>query len=307
MAEAKRVVVTGATGLIGKAVCAELRRRGYSVVVFSRDPDSAQQQAPEAAEYVSWQAEESGPWAAALDGAHGVINLAGASIAGKRWTEAWKREIRRSRVVGTRGLVNAMREARQKPRVFVAGSAVGYYGPRDDTALDEDAAAGNDFLADVVREWEAESLRAADLGIRTALIRTGIVLDKDEGALPRMVLPVKLFVGGPVLPGTQYLSWVHLADEVGIIMLALEDERARGPINATAPEPQTNRDFYRTLGRVLGRPIWAPVPGFALRVIVGEAGELLTTGQRVIPKKARELGYQFQYPTAEGALRQVLT
>lgn len=307
MADARRVVVTGATGLIGKAVCAALRERGYSVVVFSRDPDGARRAAPGAVEYVAWEPAESGPWAAAIDGAYGVISLAGASIAGKRWTEEWKREIRRSRVVGTRGLVEAMRAAARKPRVFVSGSAVGLYGPRDDTALDEGAAPGDDFLAGVVKEWEAEALRTEEFGVRTALIRTGIVLDRDEGALPRMTLPVKLFVGGPVLPGTQWFPWIHLADEVGLILLALEDGRARGPLNAAAPQPQTNRDFYRTLGRVLRRPIWAPVPGFALRVIVGEAGALLTTGQRVIPKKPLELGYQFQYPTSEGALRQILT
>ena len=306
MADARRVVVTGATGLIGKAVCAALRERGYGVVVFSRDPDGARRAVPGAAEYVAWEPVESGPWAAAIDGAYGVISLAGASIAGKRWTEGWKREIRRSRAVGTRGLVEAMRSAAHKPRVFVSGSAVGFYGPRDDTALDEGAAPGDDFLAGVVKEWEAEALRAEEFGVRAALVRTGIVLDRDEGALPRMVLPVKLFVGGPVLPGTQWFPWIHLADLVGLILLALEDERVRGPLNAAAPQPQTNRDFYRTLGRVLRRPIWAPVPGFALQVIVGGAGALLTTGQRVIPKKALELGYQFQYPDSEGALRDIL-
>ncbi len=306
MAEGKRVIVTGATGLIGKETCKQLIAKGYEVVVFSRDPDSARTKVPGAAEYVAWTPTESGPWAAKLDGAWAVISLAGASIAGKRWNEAYKQEIRDTRVLGTRGLVAAIGAAAQKPEVFVSGSAIGYYGARDSTPLAEDAAVGDDFLAGVVRDWEAEARKAEALGVRTALIRTGVVLDAHEGALAQLKLPFQLFVGGPILPGTQWFSWIHLADEVGIILLALEDARLSGPINATGPAPQTSRDFCATLGSVMGRPSWAPVPGFALKVIVGEFGETLTTGQRVIPKKAQESGYQFRYPTSEAALRAVL-
>lgn len=302
-----RVVVVGATGLIGRKVCAALVERGYEVVVFSRDPRGARAKVPGAADYVAWTPSESGPWASAIDGAYGVLNFAGASIAGKRWTPAYKRAIRDSRVVGTRGLVGAMAAARERPRVFVSGSAVGYYGPRDDTPLDEDAPPGEGFLTGVVEEWEAEALQAEALGARTVIVRTaGIVLDRTEGALPRILLQFKLFAGGPILPGTQWLSWIHHRDEVGIILLALEDERARGPINAVAPDVQRYRDFARTLGRVMGRPSWAPVPGFAVRLLVGEAAELVTTGQRVVPKRVQELGYRFQYPASEGALRDVL-
>lgn len=306
MVSRKRVIVTGATGLIGKAVCTALSARDYEVVVFSRDPDAAREQVPGAAEYVAWTPSESGPWVAKLDGAWGVISLAGASIAGKRWDEDYKRELRESRIIGTRGLVRAMTLAKDRPLVFVSGSAIGYYGARDDTPLDEGASVGYDFLARLVKDWEAEAMQADALGVRTTVVRAGVVLDRDEGALPRLMLPVQLFVGGPILPGTQWFSWVHLADEVGIILLALEDERARGALNATGPAPQTNRDFYKTLGKVLRRPIWAPVPGFALKVIVGEFADTLVTGQRVIPKKALELGYEFQYPTSEAALRAVL-
>jgi uncharacterized protein len=305
MVNTKRVIVTGATGLIGKRLCRELRARGYAVVVFTRDPDHARQAVPGAAEYVAWQPAETGPWAAQLDGAHAVISLAGASIAGKRWNEDYKREIRDTRVLGTRGLVNAIAAAEQKPHVFIGGSAIGYYGPRDNTPLDEQAPSGSDFLAEVVRDWEAEALKAADLGVRAVCVRTGIVLDKSEGALAQLKLPFQFFVGGPVLPGTQWFSWVHLADEVGIILLALENEQARGPINATGPEPQTNRDFCATLGRAMSRPSLFPVPSFALKALVGEFAYTLVTGQRVLPRQAQELGYQFQYPTSEAALRAI--
>ena len=302
----KRVIVTGATGLIGKAVCKELQARGYDVVVFSRDPESARKKVPGAADYVTWQPEERGAWAAQVDGAWAIINLAGAPVAGKRWNEEYKRQIRDSRVIGTRGLVRAIEAAREKPQVLINGSAIGCYGARDATPLDEGAAPGEDFLADVVREWEAEAEKAEALDVRTALIRTGVVLDKDEGALALQKLPFQFFVGGPILPGTQWVSWIHLADEVGIILFALEQEAVRGPINATAPAPQTNRDFSAAIGQALGRPSWFPVPGFALKIVLGEFADTVTTGQRVIPKKALESGYEFRYSTSEAALRAAL-
>jgi uncharacterized protein (TIGR01777 family) len=306
MADTKRVIITGATGLIGKRLCEQLRAQGYQIVIFSRNAEQARRAVPGAAEYVAWTPAESGAWASALDGAHGVIHLAGAPILGKRWSESYKAEIRSSRIIGTRGLVNAMRAARQRPQVFVSGSAVGYYGGRDDTKLDESAAPGNDFLAQTCIEWEREAAKAEELGVRTVIVRTGIVLDPSEGALPQMALPFRLYAGGPILPGTQWFPWIHIDDEVGLLLFALENERVRGPLNASAPEPQTNRDFTRTLGKVLGRPAWFPVPGFGLRVLMGEVAGMLTEGQRVIPKRAQELGYQFKYPTSEQALRQLL-
>ena len=305
MAAGKRVIVTGATGLIGREVCKGLIARGYEVVVFSRNPDSARTKVPGAADYVSWTPAETGPWAAQLDGTWGVISLAGASIAGKRWDEEYKRQIRDTRVIGTRGLVKAMAAATEKPKVFISGSAVGYYGARDATPLDESATAGTDFLSGVVREWEGAAQEAEGLGVRTAIIRTGIVLDKNEGALSLQKLPFQFFVGGPILPGTQWVSWIHRDDEVGLILFALENDAARGPINASAPNPQTNRDFSASLGKALGRPSWMPVPGFALKIVVGEFSAGLTTGQRVIPKKAQELGYEFKYETSDAALRQI--
>jgi hypothetical protein len=308
MADAKRVVVTGATGLIGKRLCAALVDKGYAVVVFSRDPEQARTSVPGAAEYVAWTADEQGAWSAAIDGAWGVVHLGGAPVFGftKRWTRRYKGVIRASRLAGTRGLVNAMGAAQNKPSVFVCGTAIGYYGFRDDTPLDESAAPGSDFLARVSIAWEQEARRAKDFGIRTVIVRTGVVLDAKEGALQQMMLPMRLFVGGPILPGTQWFSWIHVDDEVGLLLLALEDERARGALNAAAPEPLTNRDFTKTLGKVMGRPALVPVPGFALRIALGEVAAMVTKGQRVVPVKAQQLGYQFKYPTAEGALRDLL-
>ena len=330
MTEAKRVVVTGATGMIGRALCKELRVKGYQVVAFSRDPQKARRSVPGAAEYVAWTPAESGPWASAIDGAHAVIHLAGASLFGRRWSAEYKREIISSREIGTRGLVNAMARAQHKPQVFVSMSAVGYYGPHGSEQLDESAGPGNDFLARVCQVWEREAHKAEALGVRTVLFRSGVVLGGDEinglpidlagfslsrpglilkteeGAFPLLVMPFYFFAGGPILPGTQYLPWIHVDDTIGLLMLALEDDRARGPLNATAPEAQMNKDIAKTIGRVMGRPALVPVPGFALRLLLGEMSDMITTGQRVAPKKAQELGYQFKFPSSERAIRDIL-
>ncbi|NJP07919.1 MAG: TIGR01777 family protein [Chloroflexaceae bacterium] len=303
---ARRVVVAGATGLIGRHLCAYLHERGNEVIALVRNVEKAKRQILTATAYVHWQPSEHSAWAESLDGADALVNLAGASIFGKRWDAAYKNEIRDSRVVSTRVLFSALIAARRKPAVFINGSAIGYYGPRDATPLDEQSPPGNDFLAQVGVAWEQEALEAEELGIRTVLLRTGIVLDHDDGALPKMMLPFQLLSGGPILPGNQWLSWIHIADEIGLIALALDDERVTGPLNATAPEPQTNRDFMATLGRVMGRPSWLPTPGFGLHLLLGEVADLLVQGQRVLPRKAQSYDYQFRYPTAEAALRDLL-
>ncbi len=306
----KRIILTGATGLIGTKLFTALKQRGDAVVIFSRSPERARSALPGAAEYVSWSVAESGPWMAAIDGAAAVIHLAGAPISegltGPRWTDSYKAEIRDSRVIGTRGIVNAIAAAKQPPAVLVSASGVGYYGHRDDTPLDETAPAGNDFVAQICVAWEREAARAEEHGVRAAFIRTGLVLDPDAGVLPQIMLPFKLFTGGPVLPGTQYYSWIHPDDLVALYLLALDDERVRGPLNATAPTPQTNREFSSTLGKVMGAPSWLPVPAAALRVALGEMADLVVQGQRVAPTKAQALGYQFRFSQLEPALRDLL-
>lgn len=327
----QRVVVTGATGQIGRRLCDQLSARGYQVVVFSRNPDKARRSLPSAAEYVAWKAEEHGAWASAINGAHAVINLAGANLFGRRWTDAYKREIYDSRIVGTRGLVNAINAASDKPAVLINGSAIGYYGAHlDDRTFDESSGPGDDFLGRVCADWEREAERAAQSGVRVVLVRTGVVLSKpekllpidlrgaslsrpgvvldvDAGALPLMVFPFRLFAGGPMASGRQWFSWIHMDDEIGLIVKALEDHSITGPINATAPDPRTNREFSRVIGKVLNRPMWLPVPGFALKLLLGSmADAMLIKGQRVLPTKAQQHGYQFAYADTEHALRDLL-
>lgn len=307
MGDTRRVVVTGATGLIGRALCHTLIERGYQVIVLSRSPHAAERAVPGAAGYVSWSPGPPGAWATALEGAYGVVHLAGASIAGQRWDAAYKHAILESRVSGTRGIVSAIGQVQTRPEVLVCSSGVDYYGDCGDTPVDETTLAGIGFLSQVCVAWELEASRAEPLGVRTCMLRTGIVLDREEGALAKLLLPYQLFVGGPVLPGTQWWSWIHLDDIVGLIMLALENPQASGAINATAPNPERNRDFSAILGRVLGRPSWAPVPRFALELLLGEmAAPLLIEKQRALPKKALELGYEFRYPQLEPALRAAL-
>lgn len=308
MSASKRVVITGATGLIGKQLCAQLRQRGDQIVVFSRNPQRARQAVPGAAEYISWNGKERGDWVGALAGADAVINLAGASIQGRRWDEEYKRELYDSRIIGTQLLVEAIAglDADLRPGVLVNGSAIGYYGYRDATVLDESAEPGSDFLARLTVDWEHEALKAQTFGVRTATLRTGIVLATEGGALAQLVPPFKVWLGGPVLPGSQYFPWIHIADEVGLVLFALDHPEVRGPLNLSAPEPVTNSDFTNALAKALGVPAIFPIPGFALWVLFGELADSLTHGQRAVPKKAQELGYEFQFPTVQAALNDLL-
>ena len=235
------------------------------------------------------------------------MHLAGENIA-QRWSAAAKQTIRDSRVTGTRQLVQGIGELAEaeRPRVLVSGSAIGYYGAHGDEPIDEDAPAGSDFLAQTCQAWEAEADAAEGYGLRVAKVRTGVVLDRDGGALAKMLPPFRLGLGGPIAGGRQYISWIHPADLVGIALAAIDGEQWHGPINATAPQPQRNRDFGKTLGRALHRPSLLPVPGAALGLVYGEMAKIVTSGARVLPAKALVLGYEFRYPELDAALRAAL-
>ena len=298
-----RVAVTGATGTIGAALVAELRERGDEVTALSRDAERASQNLGVPAERWAAPTEEPPP-AAALSGHDAVVHLIGETIA-QRWSDEAKREIRDSRVLSTRNLVTGLRDlpAADRPRVLVSQSGAGFYGERGDEPLDESAPAGDDFVARMVVEWEAEASAAAELGLRVALTRTGPVLS-EGGALGKMLPFFKMGLGGPVAGGRQYFPWVHLDDVIGAMLFCLDTDTASGPLNVTAPEPVTNREFSRALGRVLHRPAFAPVPGLAVKTLYGEMAMIVTTGQRAIPARLTELGYSFRRPELEDALRE---
>jgi hypothetical protein len=296
-----RVLVTGATGLVGRALSASLLADGHEVVALSRSDAPAG--LPPGTRAVKGDPAVVGPWLEELGRCDACVNLAGEPVAAGRWTAERRRRIRDSRVDATRNLAAAI--ARGGPTVLVNGSAIGYYGPRGDEVLDESAGPGDDFLARVAVEWEAAA-RPAERRARVVLVRTGIVLAREGGALPRLVLPFRLLAGGPIGDGAFWQSWIHLADEVGILRLALEDARASGPLNATAPDPARNRDLARAIGRVLRRPSGLPTPAFAVRAALGEMAEVVLASQRVVPSRALALGYRFRFPSLEPALRDLL-
>ena len=298
-----RVAVTGATGVIGGAVVAELRTRGDEPVALSRDATRAGERL--GVEAHDWKAPKAEPPPLdALRGSDAVVNLLGETIA-QRWSDDTKREIRDSRVLTTRNLVAGLAQLPEgeRPRVLVSQSAGGWYGARGDERVDEAEPAGDDFLARLTVDWEAEADRAEELGVRVVLPRTGVVLSESGGALEKMLPFFKLGVGGPVAGGRQYVPWVHLDDVVGAFLFALDNDALRGPVNVTAPEPVTNKELSKTLGRVLRRPAFAPVPALAVRTLYGEMASIVTTGQRAVPARLQEHGYVFRQPDLEQALR----
>jgi uncharacterized protein (TIGR01777 family) len=306
-----RVIIAGGTGLIGRALAANLAADDYEVVVLSRSPERATG-LPEAVRLERWDASTTEGWAPLVEGAEAIVNLAGSNLSGtgffpSRWTDEAKRLIRDSRVKAGQAIVEAVAHAVDKPRTVIQSSGVGYYGPHGDEIITEDALPGNDYLASLAaRDWEPSTAAVEDMGVRRAIIRTGPVLDAHEGALPRLVLPFRLFVGGPMGSGRQWLSWIHREDEAAAIRFLIEDERASGPFNLTAPAPSTYTDFGRTIGRVMDRPYWVPVPGFALRLAFGEVSAVVLEGQRAVPQRLLDLGFGFRFPDAEAALEDLL-
>ena len=295
-----QLVLTGASGFIGSVLCARLLQAGHSLVLLTH---SAPADASTAGKrWIHWTPGTMGEWADAVAVADGVINLAGEPIAGRRWTDRQQQRLQQSRYDATRSIVQACARAQQKPKFLINASAVGYYGPHQDELLREDAPAGNDFLAKLCLGWEAEASAAEALGLRVVRLRTGIVLGPGGGALKKMVQPFKLFAGGYLGSGQQWMSWIHLDDEVNLILHLIANTSIAGPVNATAPNPVRNREFSQTLGRVLHRPCWLPVPAIALRLGLGKMAEMLLTGQRVIPAAAQLSGFQFRYPNLKEAL-----
>jgi uncharacterized protein (TIGR01777 family) len=295
-----RFVIAGGTGLLGRALIARLTDSGHDVVVLTRGSGRASGPVHE----VPWTPDGSaGAWAPELDGAEAVINLAGAGIAGKRWTAARKKLLRTSRLDSTRSLVAAIGTTTNRPRVFVQGSAVGIYGADlSDEVRDELSPPGSDFLSELAVEWESAAHPVAHMGCRLVTVRTGIVLSPDGGALPPMAKPFRMFVGGRIGTGRQFLSWITIDDWVSMVMWALRTATVHGPLNATAPEPVTNADFSRALARALRRPNLFPVPSFVLRTLFGEMADVLLYGQRVIPAKAQSLGFHFDQARLDDAL-----
>jgi len=299
------VTLTGATGLIGPQLTRLLRQHGAAVTVLSRNPERAASQLGDV-EALHWDPLAEAAPAGALSGRDAVVHLAGEPVA-QRWSGQARRAIRDSRVLGTRNLVAGLRACENPPPVLLSSSAAGYYGPRNEEPLDEEAPPGRDFLAGVCVEWEHEAAAAGELGVRVCMMRTGVVLDASGGALAKMLPPFRLGIGGPVASGRQYISWIHTEDLIALALSALEDERWSGPINGTAPAPVENREFSKVLGRVLHRPAVLPVPALALRAMYGEMAQIVTTGARIVPAKALVLGYEFKHPELEEALRSALT
>jgi uncharacterized protein (TIGR01777 family) len=300
-----RIIITGGSGLIGRELTATLSYAGREVILLSRFPAGVQD-LPLKARVVEWDGRTPAGWGDLVNGADAVVNLAGANIAGGRWSAARKRELRDSRVDAGKALVEAIRAAPNKPKVLVQASAVGYYGPRGSEEVTETTPAGSDFLAGLAKDWEASTAPVEDLGVRRAIARTGVVLSPDGGALPRMMTPFRLFVGGPLGDGRQWFPWIHFTDEVNALKYLIDSDSASGAYNLCSPAPVTNAEFSRILGKRMRRPCWLPVPGFVLRLLFGEMADVLLKGQKQMPRRLQRTSFRFIYTAADAALKDIV-
>ncbi len=305
MGKTMRVLITGGSGLIGRALSANLARDGNEIIILSRQPERIVG-LPMGVSARWWDSHTTEGWSSLVDGTDAIINLAGENISSGRWSDERKHAILKSRSSAGQAVVQAVRAAARKPRIVIQASGIGYYGPYGDEEITEETPPGHDFLAQLAANWESSTASLESLGVRRAIIRTGVVLSIEGGALPRMLLPFRFFAGGRLGSGRQWFPWIHIADEVGAIRFLIENETANGPFNLTAPVPLNNAEFSRLLGQQLRRPALMPIPAFALRLLFGEMATVLLDGQRAIPRRLVQLGFTFQFPEAELALRDLL-
>lgn len=300
-----KVAITGATGFVGSRLIEQLLSQGHQPLILTRNPSKAVSTFPNV-EIVAYTPTKSGDWQNAIAGCDAVVNLAGEPIAESRWTPERKQEIFNSRKLGTKKIVEAIAQAEPKPTVLVNASAIGYYGTSETASFDETSPSGNDFLAKVCQDWEAEAQQVKDAGVRLVILRFGIVLG-NGGALAKMIPPFQLFAGGPIGNGRQWFSWIHRDDLVNLIIEALTNPNMKGVFNGTAPNPVRMSELCQILGEVLQRPSWLPVPGFALEALLGEGAKVVLEGQQVLPKKTTSYGFEYQYPTTKEALAEILS
>jgi len=304
-----KVAITGATGFVGSRLVERLQTEGDNVLVLTRNLTNAQKIFPQSnypnVEIIAYTPTESGAWQNAIAGCDAVVNLAGEPIAEQRWTPQHKQEIYNSRQLGTQKIVEAIAKATPKPKVLVNASAIGYYGTSETATFDETSPNGNDFLAEVCRAWETEAQRVVELGVRLVILRLGIVLGMG-GAIARMITPFKLYAGGPIGSGRQWFSWIHREDVVNLIVTALKRDDIQGVLNATAPNPVRMAEFCQTMGEVMNRPSWLPVPNFAIEALLGDGAIVVLEGQKVLPQRPLAYNFEFQYPTPKQALAEIL-
>ncbi len=307
-----RLVIAGGTGLFGRALLDHLAADGHDVIILSRSPQALEHDPLKNAQVIKWDTKDLEPWSDVVDGADIVINFAGENLAGDRflparWTSAKKQSLRSSRIESGRAIANSIAKAQVKPKVLIQASAVGYYGPRGNEKIAEDASAGEDYLARLCVDWEESTREVEQFGVRRVIMRTGIVLTAQGGPLPRLIRQFRLFAGGVFGKGDQYWPWIHLDDVVGSIRYFMENDQASGPFNVTSPTPVTNKQFSKELGKALGRPSFWPIPAFAMKLLVGEVSVVVLEGQRAIPDKLSQLGYEFRFDELGQALEDALS
>jgi uncharacterized protein len=302
-----RIIMAGGSGMRGRALATDFHKDGHDVIILSRNPESHRQVFPTEVQLIYWDGRNRNGWSKSLDGSDVVINLAGENIGASRWSQTRKKMILESRLFPGNALSHAIQASSKRPKLFIQSSAIGYYGPRGDGKLSEDTPLGTDFQSRVCYEWEKSTQAIEDMGVRRVIIRDAVVLDKKNGALPRMVMPFRFFVGGPLSNGNQWFSWIHHQDDVRAIRFLIENQSTRGVYNLSAPNSIRNKDFARTIGRVLRRPALIPVPGIMLQLIFGEMATVLLDGQRVIPSRLLSEGFEFNFPDAETALKDIFS